>query len=211
MLGKRSGAPEFARSINVPLISTVRLRPILRTVQRAQLRLIWQARLFVPISGLSPSLQIWLAALSGCARLRWGRKGGNQMATVIYRDQLTPVERKDIEERYAPYHRFEWFWTGFYAYWNDTGRYRCPWSRVSVAGQAWNHGHEAAMRLRWERKMPIRDEYEQDDRDSEKMHRGLRAGIEEMRRKGTLPKRSVSSARTWHPVNDNNDPPLGRM
>ena len=109
------------------------------------------------------------------------------MATVIYRDQLTTDQRTEIEERHAPYHRFEEFWDGYYAYQADTGRYRCPWSRVSVAGQAWHHGHDAAMRLRWERKLPARDEYESDDRDSIKMHRGLRAAIEEMKRKGTLP------------------------
>jgi hypothetical protein len=157
-------------------------------------------------------LQNRSAALSGCGWLRWGRKGGNQMATVINRDQLTTVERKEIEKRYARYHRFEEFWDGYYAYQNDTGRYRCPygWSH-SVPSRAWHYGSEAALHVRWKRKIPARDEYEQDDRDTEKMCEGLRAGIDEMRRKGTLPKRSVSSARTWHPVNDNNDPPLGRM
>jgi hypothetical protein len=38
------------------------------------------------------------------------------MATVIYRDQLTTAERKEIEKRHAPYHRFEEFWTGFSDY-----------------------------------------------------------------------------------------------
>jgi hypothetical protein len=98
------------------------------------------------------------------------------MATVIYRDQLTTDERTEIEERHAPYHRFEEFWNGYYAYQNDTGRYHCPhgWSH-SVSSRAWHHGHDAAMRLRWTRKIPARDEYESDDRDTAKMCEGLRA------------------------------------
>jgi hypothetical protein len=111
------------------------------------------------------------------------------MKIIIRREDLTTVEMKAIEDRYAPYHRFAEFWTGFDTYQGDTGRYRCPWARVSVAGQAWNQGHDAAMHVRWERKLPARDEYESDDRDTAKMCRGLRAGIERMRKNGTLPAR----------------------
>jgi hypothetical protein len=88
------------------------------------------------------------------------------MAT-IHSEHLTTAERKMIEERYAPYHRFEEFWSGYRAYQNETGRYRCPhgWSH-SLASRAWHQGAEAGMYVRWERKMPARDEYERDDRES---------------------------------------------
>jgi hypothetical protein len=124
------------------------------------------------------------------------------MATVIYRDQLTIAERKDIEERYAPFHRFEWFSDGFDAYWNDTGRYRCPHDYHSVPGRAWHHGANAALHVRMERKLPARDMYEQDDRDGEKMHEGLQSAIAAMKRAGTLPppyRRKNAAA----PANDN--------
>jgi hypothetical protein len=126
------------------------------------------------------------------------------MATVISRDQLTTDERKEIEERYAPYHRFQWFWDGYYTYQGETGRYRCPhgWSH-SVPSRAWHYGHDAAMRLRAGRKMPARDEYEREDRDSEKQVDGLRSAREWKRANGTLPKPSVSSARRDTVANDN--------
>jgi len=87
---------------------------------------------------------------------------------MITSDDLTTTERKAIERRHAPYHRFEEFWDGYRAYQNDTGRYDCPyggWSH-SVASQAWHQGSEAAMHVRWERKIPARDDYERDDRES---------------------------------------------
>jgi len=112
------------------------------------------------------------------------------MKAIIRREDLTATECKAITDRYAPYHRFEEFWTGYYAYQNETGRYRCPygWSH-SVPSRAWHYGHDAAMHVRWERKIPARDEYERDDRDTEKLREGFRAAREEMKRKGTLPAR----------------------
>jgi hypothetical protein len=48
-----------------------------------------------------------------------------------------------------PYHRFEEFWDGFADYQHDCNR-RCPHEENSVAGQAWDRGTEAAMRLHWD-------------------------------------------------------------
>jgi hypothetical protein len=44
---------------------------------------------------------------------------------IVTRDALTTDERKDIEKRHAPYHRFEEFWTGFIDYQSNCNR-RCP-------------------------------------------------------------------------------------
>jgi len=123
------------------------------------------------------------------------------MATVIYRDQLTINERKDVEKRHAPYHRFEEFWTGFSDYQHDCNR-RCPWSDNSVAGQAWDRGTEAAMRLHWDRYSCM---YARDDLDSRAMHSGLQAAIERMRANGTLPPRALRPAerRAAAVANDN--------
>jgi len=87
------------------------------------------------------------------------------MKQIIYSDQLTTDERKAIERRHAPYHRFEEFWSGFLGY--QSGR-DCPngWEENSVAGQAWDRGSEAAMRLHWERWYCP---YARDDLDSRKM------------------------------------------
>lgn len=69
---------------------------------------------------------------------------------TIYSDGLTTAEHKQIEERYAPYHKFQEFWIGFVDY--QQGR-RCPngWDN-SVAGQGWDRGAEAAMRIRSQRR-----------------------------------------------------------
>jgi hypothetical protein len=85
---------------------------------------------------------------------------------IIHRGELTTAERKAIEERYAPYHRFEEFWAGYNSYQDETGRYCCPHDWNSVAGRAWHQGSDAAMHVRWKRKIPARDEYERDDRES---------------------------------------------
>jgi hypothetical protein len=114
--------------------------------------------------------------------------------TIIRREDLTAAEMKAITDRYAPYHRFEWFWDGYYAYRGETGRYCCPHDYHSVPGRAWHHGANAALHVRMERKLPARDMYEQDDRDGEKMHEGLQAAIAEMRKNGTLPKRALRPA-----------------
>jgi len=45
--------------------------------------------------------------------------------------------------------------------------------------------------------------YEQDDRDTEKMLRGLDAVLERMKANGTSPKPSVSKAKRPIPANDN--------
>ena len=108
------------------------------------------------------------------------------MAIVISRDQLTTAECKDIEKRHAPYHRFAEFWRGYLDYQHDCNR-RCPWPKDSVSGRAWDLGTEAAMRVHWERYHCM---YARDDLDSRKMHQGLQAAIEEMKRKGTLPPRA---------------------
>ena len=42
---------------------------------------------------------------------------------------------------------------------------------------------------------PALSDYERDERDAEKLHRGFQSAIDRMRKNGTLPKRSVSSAR----------------
>ena len=109
---------------------------------------------------------------------------------IIRYEDLTTAERSKIVDRYAPYHRLRAFRTGYDAYMTDVGRYRCPYGGwCDVFSQAWHHGHDAAMHVRWQRKLPARDEYESDDRDSAKMCRGLEAGIAAMKRKGTLPAR----------------------
>jgi hypothetical protein len=59
-------------------------------------------------------------------RLAARGRGKGKIMRVIYSEHLTSAERKAIEERYAPYHRFEEFWTGYYAYQNETGRYTSP-------------------------------------------------------------------------------------
>jgi hypothetical protein len=100
--------------------------------------------------------------------------------TIIYAEDLTATERRAIEARCAPYHRFEDFWIGFADY--ERRRYRCPHEWYSVASQAWNHGAEAAMYVRWERKIPARDEYERDDRESALQIATLRRLNEERRR-----------------------------
>jgi hypothetical protein len=126
---------------------------------------------------------------------------------IIRREDLTAAEIKTLEQRYAPYHRFKAFWTGYRAYQGEAGRYRCPYGGWrDVFSQAWHRGANAALHVRWERKMPARDEYEQDDRDSEKQIEGFKWGIEELRKQGTLPKPYKKAAT---PANDNDGhPPL---
>ena len=62
---------------------------------------------------------------------------------MIYPEKLTAADRKEISDRYAPFHNFAEFWTGFTDY--QKGR-SCPhgWSN-SRAGQSWDRGAEAAM------------------------------------------------------------------
>jgi hypothetical protein len=101
--------------------------------------------------------------------------------TIIYTSKdLTTTERRAIEERHAPYHRFKAFWRGFDDY--QSGRYSCPdgWEENSVAGQAWDRGSETAMRLHWERH---RCEYARDDLDSRKMIKGFDSAIKKLRAK----------------------------
>jgi len=100
---------------------------------------------------------------------------------------LTAAEFTAISARYGPYDMLSEFWDGYSAYWNNTGRYCCPHDYHSIPGRAWHHGANAALHVRWERKLPARDEYESDDRDSEKMHNGLQAAIERMKKGGALP------------------------
>jgi hypothetical protein len=106
--------------------------------------------------------------------------------TIIYADDLTAAERKMIEERYAPYHRFEEFWDGVASY--QCGR-DCPnrWEENSVVGQAWGHGFEAGMRLHWER---TRCPYARDDLDS-------RVQIATLRRLNAERKKERDKAATW--------------
>jgi hypothetical protein len=87
--------------------------------------------------------------------------------TVVRRHDLTADEFTTISERYGPHDVLEEFWTGYDAYWDDNDRYSCPHDYHSVPGQAWNAGADAAMYVRWERKMPARDMYERDDRETE--------------------------------------------
>jgi hypothetical protein len=104
---------------------------------------------------------------------------------VVYRDQLTTDERKDIEKRHGGHHHHAGhFWSGFRDY--QLGRYRCPWPKDSPTGKAWDAGTEAAMRLHWDR---WRCPYARDDLDTRQMCRGLEAGIERMKQQGTLPPR----------------------
>jgi hypothetical protein len=69
--------------------------------------------------------------------------------TKIYSDNLTTTEHKAIADRYDGYHHCAEFWIGFHDY--QDGR-NCPngWAN-SVAGQAWDRGAEAAMRVLRER------------------------------------------------------------
>jgi len=73
----------------------------------------------------------------------------------------------------------------------------------TVYGDDWLTADERA-ELEAIRSKPVLDEYDRDDIDSFKQIAGLRAGIEEMRKAGTLPKPSVSKAAAWRPyANDN--------
>jgi hypothetical protein len=105
-----------------------------------------------------------LAALSGCARLRWGRKGGFHMK-IVHNKDLTADEFKAISKRYWPYDNFEEFWVGFADYQHDCNR-RCPHEENSAAGEAWDWGTEAAMRVHWDRYSCM---YARDDLDTRKM------------------------------------------
>jgi hypothetical protein len=98
---------------------------------------------------------------------------------IIHIEDLTAAERKAIEQRHAPYHRFEEFWDAFTSY--DCGR-DCPngWEENSVAGQAWDRGTEAAMRLHWER---TSCPYARDDLDSRVQIATLRR-LNKKRKKG---------------------------
>jgi hypothetical protein len=98
---------------------------------------------------------------------------------VLTREDLTAAEAKAIEQRHAPYHRFEEFWDGFASY--DCG-WDCPnrWEENSVAGQAWDRGTEAAMRLHWEH---TSCPYARDDLDSLKQIATLRRVADEYQRR----------------------------
>jgi hypothetical protein len=113
------------------------------------------------------------------------RKGEIRMA-VITSDELTTAERKVIEERYAPYHRFEEFWDALASY--ECGR-DCPngWEENSVAGKAWDRGHEAGMRLHWER---THCPYARDDLDS-------RTQIATLKRLNAERKKKTDEAAAW--------------
>ena len=102
---------------------------------------------------------------------------------VVHSKDLTADEFTDISKTHWPYDNFEEFWVGFADYQHDCNR-RCPHEENSVAGQAWDRGTEAALRIHWDR---YRCMYARDVSDSRKMHSGLQAAIEEMKRKGTLP------------------------
>src|SRR6516225_5675848 len=91
---------------------------------------------------------------------------------VVRREDLTAAEMKAITGRYDGYHHCPEFWDGYADYQN--GRWRCPWSDNSVAGQAWDRGSEAAMRVHWERRRCM---YARDCLDTRAMCRGLRAGL----------------------------------
>jgi hypothetical protein len=97
---------------------------------------------------------------------------------IIYAKDLTAAEHKAMEARYDGYHHCAEFWVGFVDY--QHGRYNCPhgWTN-SVAGQAWDRGAEAAMRLHWER---YRCEYARDDLDGRKQISGIDAAIEELKK-----------------------------
>jgi hypothetical protein len=104
--------------------------------------------------------------------------------TVVRRHDLTAAEFAAISARYGPYDVLEEFWTGYDAYWDDNDRYRCPhgWTH-SVASQAWHHGADAAMYVRWQRKLPARDACERDDRETALQIATLAEIIAERRKK----------------------------
>jgi hypothetical protein len=112
------------------------------------------------------------------------------MTIVINRDQLTAAEFVDISARHWPFDTFPEFWTGFDDYQHDCNR-RNRWPNTD-AGEAWDRGTEAAARIHWSRWHCM---YARDVLDSRKMHGGLQAAIERMRKDGTLPPRSVSKAK----------------
>jgi hypothetical protein len=87
------------------------------------------------------------------------------MTVIVYREDLTAAELRAMGERYAPYDNFAAFWTGFIDYQAEIDR-KCPHDSNSVAGQAWDRGTEAAMRIHWERHS---DPYARDDLDSRVM------------------------------------------
>jgi hypothetical protein len=116
---------------------------------------------------------------------------------MIHSNDLTTTERKAIEERYAPYNKSQEFWIGFAAYQNDTGRYHCPHDYHSTAGQAWHQGSDAAMHVRWKRKMPARDEYERDDRESALQIASLERAVEERSRGSRAKIVGALKARAW--------------
>ena len=122
--------------------------------------------------------------------------------TIIRREDLTAAEMKAITERYDGYHHQQEFWTGFVDYQNDCNLPN-RWPN-SDAGEAWDRGTEAAMRVHWDRYSCM---YARDCLDTRTMCKGLRAGIEEMKRKGTLPPRRARRKKATLPANDNAGPP----
>jgi hypothetical protein len=97
---------------------------------------------------------------------------------IIRREDLTAAEMKAITERYDGYHHQQEFWTGFVDYQNDCNLPN-RWPN-SDAGEAWDQGTEAAMRVHWERYSCM---YARDDLDSRKMIGGLDSAIEKLRKK----------------------------
>jgi hypothetical protein len=116
--------------------------------------------------------QNWSVALSGCAWLRGGKRKGDFTMRVVHSRDLTADEFTDISARYWPFDNFDEFWTGFADYQTDCNR-RNRWPN-SDAGEAWDRGTEAAMRVHWER---YRCMYARDCLDTRAMCRGLRAGL----------------------------------
>jgi hypothetical protein len=121
---------------------------------------------------------------------------------IVHSKDLTADEFRAISERHWPYDNFEEFWTGFADYQHDCNR-RNRWPN-SDAGEAWDRGTEAAMRVHWDRYSCM---YARDCLDTRTMCKGLRAGIEEMKRKGTLPPRRARRKKATLPANDNAGPP----
>ena len=125
------------------------------------------------------------------------RKGGFHMK--IDCKDLTGDELTDINKRYGPYDVLPEFWHGFRGY-QENGRCPDEWAEDGVAARAWDLGTEAAMRLHWDR---YRCMYARDDLDSRKMHRGMQAAIEEMKKNGTLPEPYRRKKATAAVANDN--------
>jgi hypothetical protein len=113
---------------------------------------------------------------------------------VITSDGLTTAERKTLEQHSDGYHDDAEFWLGFADYQNNPDS-SSRWGK-GLAGEAWDRGYEAAMRVVIRRK-PVLDMYDRDDLESLLQIATLR-GVAEKRRQGREKIVGLIHARSRH-------------